>query len=437
MHSSPFRALAHYRILPTLIGWPALIVAFAARAPFAMVPLGTLTAVTASTGSVATGGLATAVVSLSAAVASPLIGRWADHAGQRRVLLTLTPLHATALAALFCATTQGWHGGTLWLACLAVGSTFLPIGSFTRARWAATARTPRDLGAAFSYESMADELTFVLGPALVGIAASAAAPAAPLALAIALVLGAGLPFAFSAPSRIIDEDEAASSASTDSRAGAPSPEGASTAAAAEAASTRPSISRVLISVAPSIIIMCSIGTFFGSMQTATTARATLLGTPGEAGLYYALLGLGSAVTALLVVMVPDSVSLAWRITLGGLGLGALIVVTGAQETMWATGLGLLALGMFVGPTMVTAFSIAEKLAPPGGMSVAMTSMTSSSTVGVSLGSAVGGMLAGTYGPQGAFSMALVTAIVIIAVGVTLSWVGRESSVPRRHATQVR
>lgn len=400
MHSSPFRALAHYRSLPALIGRRSMVIAFLARAPYAMVPLGTMTAFTASTGSVAQGGLATGITSISTAVASPLIGRWADRRGQRRVLLTLTPLNVLALTAMFLAAVQGWAGAPMWTACLVAGATCLPIGSFTRARWVARTSGPRELGAAFSYESMADELVFVLGPALVGIAASAAAPAAPLALAVALVLCAGLPFALSAPD---DPADAPSSSPEVDPATAP----------------RPRITAVLAAVAPAIVVMVCIGAFFGSVQAGTTERAELLGAPGSAGLVYALMGLGSGAMALMVVLVPESVRLPTRVWAGGLGMGALMGVVVLQDSLGTTALALLAAGLFVGPTMVTAFSLTERLAPTGGISVAMTSMQSAVTIGVSLGSSLGGLLAAARGPEGAFGVAITVSACICACGLTM------------------
>lgn len=414
MHSSPFRALAHYRTLPALIGRRAMLVAFLARAPYAMVPLGAMTAFTASTGSVAQGGLATGLASVSTAALSPLIGRWADRAGQRRVLLTLTPVNVLALATMFLAAVQGWTGPAMWAACLAAGATCLPIGSFTRARWVARTTGPRDLAAAFSYESMADELVFVLGPALVGIAASAAAPAAPLALAVALVIGAGFPFALSAPGDPMD-------------APLPAPGAEDTADAADAV-TRPRITTVLAAVAPSILVMVCIGTFFGSVQAGTTERAEILGAPGSAGLVYALMGLGSGVMALMVVLVPERVALHTRVWVGGLGMATLMTVVALQHSLGTTALALLVAGIFVGPTMVTAFSLTERLAPAGGISVAMTSMQSSVTIGVSLGSSMGGLLAASRGPVGAYGVAVAVSMCILACGLLMA-------VPARRGTR--
>lgn len=397
MHSSPFRALTHYRVLPATLGWPALVIAFLARAPFAMVPLGTMTAVSASTGSVATGGLATAVVSLTSAVAAPLIGRASDRWGQRIVLAVLVPLNALALAVLSWAVLAPWQGPGLLAACFAVGATVLPIGSFTRARWVTRMRTPHDLGAAFSYESMADEATFVLGPALVGLA-SASRPAAPLLLATALVVLAGVPFALGAPrSEPRDAD-------------VPHDSG-----------PRPSILTVLLRVAPAVVVMASIGTFFGAVQAGTTQRAVLLGNPAAAGLVYALMGIGSALMSLAVVALPDAWRLHHRILLGGGVMSLCMAAVSAVSSLGATAAFLALTGFFVGPTMVSAFTVAERRAPAGGTAVAMTALSGAVTVGVSAGSALGGWLAqGDPAHAYLFASAASIVIVLVALGAAVS-----------------
>lgn len=401
MQTSPLRALAHYKVLPSIASGRAMALAVAARATYAMVPLGVMTAFTASTGSVATGGLATGVVALSTAVASPLIGRWADRRGQRFVLTLLTPLNGLFLLLLLAAALLRWDGPALWLSCLVAGLTCIPIGSFTRARWVGAATDPRDLSTAFSYESTVDELVFVLGPALVGIAASAAMPAAPLALAAGLLLFAGIPFALTAPATIDDASFAAG----------------------PTASVRPSIAKVLWAVAGAIVVMTAIGAFFGSVQAAVTQRSELFGVPGQGGLVYALMGLGSGLTALLVVMVPESVKLPTRTLVGGLGMAVFIAVAAAQGGVPLLAASLFAAGLFIGPTMVTAFTLAESRSPYGGTGVAMTAMQSSVTVGVSLGAAVGGALSASQTGLGAFGMSIAAGLVVAAAAVAM---GRRS-----------
>ena len=389
--------LAQYKVLPQISSGSAMALAVAARAPYAMIPLGTMTAVTASTGSVATGGLATAFVSIALAIASPLIGRWADHQGQRFVLSLLTPINALALALLVYTSASGIDGPLLWLSCILAGATSLPIGSFTRTRWVTMVSNQRELNTALSYESTVDEMVFVLGPALVGIAASAAVPVAPLVLAATLVLAAGIPFAMMAPGKLN---------------------------AVEEESERPGIIRVLWAVAPAIGVMFCIGMFFGSVQTGTTERALALGSASTAGLVYAVMGIGSAFIALMAVAIPDSVRISTRVILGGLGMTLFIMTTTAgSHSLLLTAGALLLTGLFVGPTMVTAFGITEKLAPRGGTGVAMTSMQSAITIGISIGSSVGGTLA-VNGAENSYVFAGVAALIIVAVGVALRVAGR-------------
>lgn len=415
--SSPLSAFAQYRTLPTLSSTSWMTLAVAARAPYAMVPLGVMTAITASTGSIATGGLATGIASLAGAVAGPLIGRAADHLGQRMVLTVLVPLSAIALLALTAAALTGLDGPALWALCLFLGSTSVPIGSFARARWSELARNEQELSTAFSYESTVDEMTFVLGPALVGLAASTAVPWAPLALAGALVLCAGIPFALSSPARPLH-------AAPEDPAIPVGPEGVpavpdAPVPAAPARAAVPPIRQVLLAVLPAMLVIFCIGANFGAVQAAITDRAAELGADGAGGLVYAAMGVSSAAMALAVVLIPPSVRLGLRILVGGIGLTLALIATATVAGLAASTIGLLLVGVFVGPTMVTSFTVAERRAPAGGTAVAMTSMQSAVVVGVSTGAMLGGALAAQHGATGAFAVAIGGGVVIALAGAAV------------------
>ena len=376
-----------------------MLVALIARTPYAMLPLGIMTAFTASSGDLAIGGLASGIFSIAVAICSPLVGRAADLWGQRRTLLTLVPLNSAALLALFWAASSGLLGLPLFALCAVAGATVVPVGSFTRAKWVSFGTNARVLNAAFSYESMADEMLFVLGPALVGIAASLAAPAAPLLLAFVFMAIAGTAFALTSPRSLETFDPG-----VDNRAHP---------------IERPAIFSVIRAVLPAIITLICIGTFFGATQAGTTARADLFGSSSQAGLIYAVMGIGSALASLAVVMLPAAFRVPLRLITFAVGMGISISVVATLTTIPST-VGWLALtGIFVGPTMVTAFTVAEHLAPKGGISVAMTLMQSSVTVGVSLGSAVGGSIAQNLGAEPAYFVGAVASLIIVMVGIVL------------------
>ena len=117
-----------------------------------------------------------------------------------------------------------------------------------------------------------------------------------------------------------------------------------------------------------------------------------------------------------MVLLPDSVTLAARVLIGGAGMAAFVALTALMGTLTTTGATLMLAGLFIGPTMVTAFSLTERRTPPGGTGVAMTSMQSSVTVGQAAGASLGGVLAAAIGAQGAYGLAAAVSLVIALVG---------------------
>ena len=407
MRPSPLHIFSHFSVLPHLVGWRTLGLAFVARAPQAMLPLGAMTAVRYSTGSIALAGLATAVVSAASALCAPLIGRWSDQKGQRLVLSVLVPLGVLSLAALTWTCVAHTTGPALWAALVAVGATGVQIGTFTRAQWSSAHLTPSQLSAAFSYESMADETVFVLGPALVGLLASIAWPIAPLVFAATLMAVSTIPFALKAPRDTTDH-------------------------AVNDQIVRPSIWCVLWRISPALIIMTSLGVFFGSTQAGITERATQLGNPSMAGLAYAPLGITSAIAALLLVLVPESFALSKRSLIGGLGIAVTMTAVWLAPSLPLIATVMFLGGVFIGPTMVTAFSLAHLLAPHGGSAVAMTATGAGVTVGVAAGAACGGMLANDSASL-AFALSGAAGLLIIVISIVLELKKR---VPSKQKFQV-
>ena len=93
----------------------------------------------------------------------------------------------------------------------------------------------------------------------------------------------------------------------------------------------------------------------------------------------------------------------------------------AVSSLGATAAFLALTGFFVGPTMVSAFTVAERRAPAGGTAVAMTALSGAVTVGVSAGSALGGWLAqGDPAHAYLFASAASIVIVLVALGAAVS-----------------
>lgn len=415
----PASRLGRYGRLPALAGPSFLTIGFFARLPLAMLTVGALTLVTAASGSVATGGFAAGAVGVGSALGAPLLGYLADRTGQRPVLLISAILNTVAIALVvtasysvpdFTATSTALILG----AAFGMGLTCPQIGPLARVRWIALTRGTQqgDLDTALSYESTADELTFVLGPALVGLLASVIAPWLPLTLAAVLTVIMVSAFAVHPTVQAVVPL---------SRRPHPAREG-------EPLTHRrkPGSRRFWLLVPLPVLGMVAMGTFFGSTQTALIAFAGEFGAATSAGLLYAVMGLSSAAAALSVAYWPArlSASFRWIISAGGMSLLSLFLFIPQEVPLML--LVLFVLGIPVGPTMVTIFSIGSLVAPKELMGTVMTLLASGIVAGTAIGAAVAGTLAEANGFSAAFVVPVAAAGALLVLGFV------SLAVPRQH-----
>src|SRR5579859_7453179 len=159
-----------YRALLRAPGTAAFfLTATAGRVGIAMTSLGIVWLVHARTGSYATAGLVTGGFAVAEAVAGPQLARLIDRYGQSRVLPPALLAHAAAVAALLALVAAGAPDWQLAAGGVAAGATIPQLGALSAARWAALLRGEQAaaLPAAFTLESLANELAFLAGPALV------------------------------------------------------------------------------------------------------------------------------------------------------------------------------------------------------------------------------------------------------------------------------
>jgi len=391
--------LDSYRRLFGLTGPAYVVVAFVARLPLAMSQLGTLLLVAGAAGSFGAGGASAGALAIANAVGAPFWGAWADRFGQRRVVAIQSLAGACGLAVLLLVV----HSPSSWawsVVASAVAGLFLPqVGPLARVRWRPiTERTgrsqPRLVEAAFSYEGAADEASFVLGPALVGLGVSLASPTVALAAAAVVLATFGTWFALH-----------------------------DTATLAHAATGRAAVgtSRLLTGA---LVLLCTsqfvIGTVFGSVQTGTTVLATNAGAPGLTGYFHALLGVGSVVAGLGMAGLPPRWPLPSR-----LGWFAVALLLLALPLLLVDSLGLLVpvllvLGLSIAPYMITTFTIGERVTPLSRTGAAMTLLAAATGLGYAVGAAVAGRLADWGGHTPAFAVTVGAGVL----AVSLSWAGR-------------
>jgi MFS family permease len=424
--SPPAGSGSRFSRLPELAGRGFIPLGLFARLPLAMLTVGTLTLVTSVSGSYAVGGTSAGAVGIGSAIGAPVLGALADRFGQRPVLVVSAILNALAVLALIATAyaVPGAGGSTLPVlaAAFVAGVSCPQVGPLARVRWMALTSAGnrkgggKDLDTAMSYESTADELTFVLGPALVGILASLIAPWLPLALAATLTITLVPAFAvhrthLSVPRRPAERR--------------PADRKTADLAAGQRRSPRAGFAAFAAVSLPVLAMVC-MGSFFGSTQAALSSFSAGFATSEIAGLLYAVMGLSSAAAAISVAYWPARFTLAARWLAGAAvmaGLSTLLLLPGDG---WAMVLVLLVLGLPVGPVMVTVFAIGGIVAPAGRLGTVMTALASGIVAGTALGSSVAGQLAQGSGYSAAFLVPIAAAAALFVLGAAAAVVVRRS-----------
>ncbi|MFB6618759.1 MFS transporter [Streptomyces sp. NPDC056367] len=399
-----------YRRVIALTGPLLPVFSFLARLPVAMSQFGSVLLVAETSGSLAAAGIVGGVLSAGQVLFGPVLGRLADRHGQRPVVLVAAAVNAVATTALVAGALGGL--GTVPLAAIgAVTGASVPlIGPLARTRSVALVhRVKADesvIGAVHSIEGTMDEVSFVIGPALVGLAALVAHPAVALGGAAALVAVFGTAFALHPTAAVT--------------AGGPAPERPKGARGGRPAS-------VVYSVRGSLLLQ---GAMFGALQAGIAALTEELGVPGQAGIVYAANGVVSAVVGLSLGALPArfGLRLRWRIaTAASLLLSAPLLFTGS---LWGLYLIVTLLGAAVAPHLITAFALTERHVEPSRLAESMAFATSSLVAGQALALTLSGRMAEGYGPSGAFAVAVGAAAFALVLSLcTRVPAGRTRTVP--------
>lgn len=385
-----------------LTGWGYYPIAFAGRLPFAMMIVGVLTLVATARGSVAEAGLVAAVAGIGTAACGPGIGSLADRFGQRRVLLVVSSISLVAAAGLLTAIALSAPALVLIPIAILLGGSTPQVAPFSRSRLVGFAslaragqRRDRAIAYVMSYESIADEASFVLGPVLVGLLTALVHPAAPLVVAMALTATVVVAFALRAPA-------------TD--AVRPLEDGALPA--------RRGLVAVLLT--PRIVVlvgaMLLVGGVFGATLTAVTGFMRERGAVEQAGIVYGAMSLGAIVVALMIAALPARFAPAARWPVFGILAIAGCGLLATSSTITGVVVGLAVSGCGVGAVLVTLFSLGAAAAPDGRSTTVLTALQSTLVVGQALVTAAGGALVDGAGSAAGFWVNAGLAAVLALLG---------------------
>ncbi|MGW0842516.1 MFS transporter [Streptomyces sp. NPDC002787] len=382
------------QLLRTRGAWTFLLPGFAARQPFAMLTISIVLLVQHTTGSYGAAGAVAAVTGVSMALFAPYSGRLADRHGQRAVLLPGVLVHGLAglsLTALALADAPLW---ALFAAAVPTGASVPQIGPMVRARWGVKLQDSPLMGTAAAFESVTDELTFVLGPLVATALCTAVHPAAGLLTEAALTLIGGLLFAAQRGTQ---------------------PEVVSVAHARVEHVSALSVPGVRVL----IVTFLGIGSVFGGMQVSLAAFSESIGEPGLNGVLYGVFAAGNMLSGIVCGAIAWKSAPRRRLIIGytALALVASALWT-ADSVLVLAALGLL-VGMSIAPTLITGYTLVDSLVPAGARTEAFTWLTGAVALGQAVAVTAAGQLedrlwtgAGFLVPAAGTALALATLLAL-------------------------
>lgn len=159
-----------------------------------MVFLPLLYAVSDATNSIALAGAAVAIYGATASFLAPVRAWFIDRYGARPVLVFLTVVFGSAIAALATTSLASGSGTLLIILAGFAGAFAPPLGPTMRVAWGRLAPTDELLRKGLSLDAVVEELLYLVGPAAAGLALAVIAPGTALFVPAGLVLIGGLLF---------------------------------------------------------------------------------------------------------------------------------------------------------------------------------------------------------------------------------------------------
>ncbi|MCA0330501.1 MAG: hypothetical protein LCI03_11445 [Actinobacteria bacterium] len=390
--SSSYAAVLRRPHAVPLSAWAAL-----ARLQFGIIPISTLLLLSTARGSYAEAGAATAAYGLTAGLLMPARARAADRFGHGRVLVVAALLNAAGVAAIVAlASAPLW---ALVVVALVAGSLPPPVGPVMRSSWHdIVGGGPGLLRTAFSFDSVSEEVLYVVGP-LVAAAAVAVVGAPPVILmSVGLLLVATIGMASVLRTMHAARDDEVRE--------------------------RPAVPWRSVRFVLGLLPALAIGVLLGGLELAAVAVVVSLSGEGIAGVPAALIAIGSIAGGLVYGRRP------WRGTASSQAVVAVLASAAAVALsalvagrLLAVLLAFLVAGVFVAPAIVASYLVADD-AVAGASAESTAWVTAAFNVGTAGGTLLAGLVVDRDGPAWALgALAATTAVITVLAVAALRRIG--------------
>lgn len=386
---SPYRVL---RAMPQATRF--FVSAYLARLGLAMFGVSVVVMIASRYGSYALAGLVSFVGLMAMAVGGPLVARAIDRFGQRRIAL---PAGLLATAATLALGVEAYAGAPAWVLVVTnLGIATAPaVGTLVRSRWNHVLENdPAAVHVANSFEQVAEESCFVIGPALAAALATWFFPEAGLLTAVTL-FAAGL---LGLLTHRVSEPP------IHERDGEHHVLGAFRAPG-------------LVQLALTLTLT---GAVFGGMDVVVLAYAEDQGVKALGGLLIGFFATGSLIGGLLFGLLPTRGVIAPRLVASTLVMAALMLPLAWVPGVVVLGLNGFVAGLAIAPTLITAMTLCQRLVPAAQLNEGMTIVLTGLLVGVGVGSGVAGHVIESAGAHRAF----VVPIAAAALSFVIALLGR-------------
>ncbi|ANN16128.1 hypothetical protein SD37_11095 [Amycolatopsis orientalis] len=357
-------------------------------------PLGLLLLLAIPSGQYGKAALVSGCWTIGNAVASPASGMFADRFGQYKTLLISMVAHvALAVMTISSVALDAPILVTLLLALL-LGASIVNTGSMVRVRWASMwPGHTAERSAAYSVESVLDEVVFATGPLITAVVAVQVSPY--LAVACALLL------TVSGVTWLLFQRR-----------------------------TEPPIREAVVRKHRRLAVRCpgmplllvaqvAMGATCGAAEVLLVARSNELGHPEGAGIVLACFAIGSGVSGILYGSRHWTAPTSLRFALSASAFGLLPALYLAANSLTALMTCSLINGLTMAPTIINAYQLVDEFVPAPMQTEGFNWFGASLSLGFGGGTAAVGKIADAIGARPTFVVPVVCAFLASTVACLL------------------
>lgn len=333
----------------------------------------------------------------SEAVGGPIVARFIDTYGQRRVLPPLALVHLLSVTALIIVVSRSAPIAIAVAVAICAGASAPQFGAFASVRWSRLLRGKPEIETAFSMEAVANDCAFIVGPTLAATLVAVLGPQGGVVVAGVLATTAAAVL-----SRLLSTE--------------PTPKHTTAQARRKTPVYRNQPWLIVIGVCG---LNVALGLTFGTTQLSMTALARSTDQVALAGILYTSMSVGSLVSSLSYGAIKWTIPIWLRLTLSAstTALGATVFVLVDAVPVYIVALFVMGIG--IGPIIVMSTVVLERSVGANFLTQSFALAGATSAIGIALAGVSGGAVIDSFGFRGGMQFVLAVSLVNALIGIAM------------------